>query len=226
MVELGGLYDLTAREGMAATAGSSAPSRFDQAHAALLRQHDLQFEFHAIVQPKPPAWLEALFRALGHGLQAIAPAFTYIFWGVLIIGGAAILFFIAREFSGIRGLARRVRPVKLDAPQSDWRPAAARARTLLRDADALAAEGRFAEAAHLLLFRSIDDIDERWPNTVGPALTSRDIAGHQGLSDIARQTFMVIARVVEGSFFGGAPVGEADFAECRRAYDSFALGAS
>jgi len=210
---------------MAATAGPGAPSRFDQAHAALLRQHDLQFDFRSIVPPKPPEWLKALLSAIGHGLDAIAPAVTYIFWGGLILGAAAVLFFIARELSGLSGFGRRSRPAKLEPLASDWRPPAARARTLLRDADALAAEGRFAEAVHLLLFRSIDDIDERWPNTVGPALTSRDIAGHQGLSDIARQTFMIIARAVERSFFGGAALGEADFAACRDAYASFALGA-
>ncbi len=210
---------------MTAGANTAAPSRFDQAHAALLRQHDLQFDFRTVVPPKPPEWLLPLLRAIGHALKAIAPAFAYIFWGGLILGAAAVLFFLARELIGVTGFSPRSRPAKLDAATSDWRPPAARARTLLRDADALAAQGRFAEALHLLLFRSIDDIDERWPNTVSPALTSRDIAGHQGLSDIARQTFMTIARAVERSFFGGAAVGEADFAECRKAYESFALGA-
>ncbi len=211
---------------MAANAGASGPGRFEQAHAALLRQHDLQFDFQAVVPPKPPEWLKALLTAIGHGLQAIAPAFAYIFWGGLALGGVTILFFVVRELTGLGGFTRPARPKTLEPLASDWRPPAARARTLLRDADALAAEGRFAEAAHLLLFRSIDDIDERWPNTVGPALTSRDIAGHQGLSDRARQTFLIIARIVERSVFGGAAVGEADFAACRKAYEAFALGAA
>ena len=177
------------------------------------------------IEAAPPEWLLGLMKALGQVLVSIAPAFAYIFWGGLILGAAAVLFFLVRELMGVRGFGVRSRPAKLDPAPSDWRPAAARARTLLRDADALAAQGRFAEAVHLLLFRSIDDIDERWPNTVGPALTSRDIAGHQGLSDIARQTFTSIARVVERSFFGGAAVGEADFTDYRKAYESFALGA-
>lgn len=217
---------MAANGGMAASAGTSGPARFEQAHAALMRQHDLQFDFQTVVPPKPPEWLKPLLSAIGHFLQFIAPAFTYIFWGGLALGGAAILFFVVRELTGLGGFNRPPRPVKLEPLASDWRPPAARARTLLRDADALAAEGRFAEAAHLLLFRSIDDIDERWPNTVGPALTSRDIAGHAGLSGKARDTFLVIARIVERSVFGGAAVGAADFAVCRKAYEDFALGAA
>src|SRR3546814_10172873 len=42
------------------------------------------------------------------------------------------------------------------------------ARALLAEADALAAEGRFAEAAHLLLYRSVEDIEGRRPGLVKP----------------------------------------------------------
>jgi hypothetical protein len=67
-----------------------------------------------------------------------------------------------------------------------WRPDAAVARVLLADADALAAKGRYAEAAHLLLRRSVQDIEGSRPRLVRPALTSRDIAAHPGLPDAAR----------------------------------------
>ena len=45
------------------------------------------------------------------------------------------------------------------------------ARARLADADALAAAGRFAEAVHLLLYRSVDDISDRRPGLVRPAMT-------------------------------------------------------
>jgi hypothetical protein len=192
----------------------------------LVRRHDLQFAFAPIAKPAPPpAWLVGLLHAIGKALGVVAPLAPYIFWGGLIIGVVLVAAFVIREIMMVRlpGL-RRGRAVVLSSHEPDWRPPAARARTLLRDADALAAEGRFAEAAHLLLFRSIDDIDERWPNTVGLALTARDIARHAGLPEAARQAFIFIARIVERSFFGGAPVGEGDFAACRKAYADFALG--
>jgi hypothetical protein len=197
-------------------AGLSADD-FARAHDALLSRRDLQFDFAAYQLPKPPDWLKPLLDLLA----AMAPAFPYIFWGGLIIGGLAILFFVLREVVGLR-LPRFRRRAKASV-EAEWRPSEARARTLLEEADRLAAEGRFGEAAHLILFRSIEDIDGRWPNLVRPALTSRDIAGHGGLPERARQTFGEIARVVERNVFGGAELAAADFAFCRSAYQAFAL---
>jgi hypothetical protein len=188
-----------------------------RAHAALLRQSDLQFDLAPYQAPTPPAWL----KPLAQFLSAIAPVFPYIFWTGLIVGGLAILFFVLREVIGMRlpKFGRRAKPLA----EAEWRPSAARARTLLEDADRLAAQGRFGEAAHLILFRSIEDIDAGWPNLVRPSLTSRDIAAHQGLPEPARRTFGDIARVVERSVFGGAALAAADFVFCRRAYERFAL---
>jgi hypothetical protein len=74
-----------------------------------------------------------------------------------------------------------------------------------------------------LLFRSIEDLDGRRPNTVKPALTSRDIARLEALPASARPAFARIAEVVEHSFFGGRPVTEAHWGECRRSYEAFAF---
>ncbi len=202
--------------GLTQGAGLSADG-FTRAHEALLRRSDLQFDFTAYQPPQPPAWLKPLLDLFAD----VAPIFPYIFWGGLILGGLVILAFILRELLGLRlpGFKRRAKtPV-----EAEWRPPEARARTLLEEADRLAAEGRFGEAAHLILFRSIEDIDGRWPNLVRPALTSRDIAAHRGLPERARQTFGEIARVVERSFFGGVELAAADFAFCRGAYEAFAL---
>jgi len=199
------------------------PGPFESAHASLLKSSDIQFTFHAVVQPPTPAWLKAFAHWLGQTLQWMSPAFKYIFWGGVVIGGLAIAYFLVWELLAMRLGWRKPARVRAVELQSDWKPTAAKARTLLEDADRLAAEGRFEEAVHLILFRSIEDIDARWPNTVRPALTSRDIADHPRLSDAARNTFIGIAQVVEHSFFGGADLGASDFKACREAYADFAL---
>ena len=214
-------------ESTAAAQGVAAasPDVVGRAQAALLKQSDIQFDFKPVVIPEPPPWLKKILEAVGHLLMGIAPAFKYIFWGGIIIGAVIILYFLVWELAAIRfGWRRRTRvtPVKLDQA---WAPSAAKARTLIEDADRLAAEGRYDDAVHILLFRSIEDIDQRWPGTVAPALTSRDIIDHPRLSDGARRIFADIAQVVERSFFGGAPVGEGDFRACRQAYSAFALPA-
>jgi hypothetical protein len=191
-----------------------------QAHHRLLADKSLQFDFKAAPPPpKPPAWLEPLLSAL----QGLAPLIQWVFWAGLVVGVGVILFFIGRELLRLRWPDRFKRKPRDEAPEAAWRPTHAQAMALLEEVDRLAAAGLYAEAAHLLLHRSIQDIQGRRPNVVRPALTSRDISALPALPEAARQAFVGIARVVERSRFGGAPVGREDFSACRRAYEDFAF---
>jgi hypothetical protein len=203
--------------GAVADADPAAGDALARAHAGLLRQSDLQFDFAAFKPPLPPDWLKPLIELL----QALAPVFKWVFWIGLALGVGAILLFVGRELLATRFPSLRRKPKVLIEPE--WRPAVACARTLLEDADRLAAAGRFGEAVRLILFRSIEDIDARWPGQVRPALTSRDIAALEILPGAARGAFSGIAQVVEHSLFGGEPVDSAQFAACRGAYEAFAL---
>ena len=127
---------------------AAAADRVEAAHQALLREPGLQFEFEAVPPPPElPDWLRAFFEFLG-GFQ---PVFEVLFWvGVAALVGL-ILYFVAREM--LRYHRRRLpEPEAADDAVPDWRPPVARARALLSDADRLAAEGRFGEAVHLLLY--------------------------------------------------------------------------
>jgi hypothetical protein len=191
-----------------------------QAHQKLLADKSLQFVFKAAEPPpKPPDWLQPFFNAL----KAFAPLVQWVFWAGLAAGLAVILFFIVREVLRIRWPDRFKRKPRAETPGEAWRPTHAQALALLEEVDRLAAAGLYAEAAHLLLHRSIQDIQGRRPNVVRPALTSRDISALPALPEAARKAFVGIARVVERSRFGGAPVGREDFADCRRAYEAFAF---
>jgi len=204
--------------GEAGRAASSGGDGFDAAHAAVAGDATLQFKVAAVEPPPPlPGWLGALFNLLAD----LGPVFLVIFWVGVAAIVLAIVWFIGREVLRIRLPDRR----KPTAPsgEGDWRPAAGVALALLSDADALAEQGRYDEAVHLILLRSIGDIDGRLPNTVRPALTARDIARLQRLPATARPAFTRIAAVVEASLFGGRAVDRADFTECRQAYEAFAF---
>lgn len=137
--------------GVAAAGAQTAEQKLAQAHAALLNTRGIQFDFAGVpAPPAPPPWIEPLVKLL----QAIGPALKYVFWGGVILGLALILYFIARELVPDRWFRRR----KTEVAATDWRLEPAQARALLEDADGLAAAGRFEEAIHLLLFRSIDDL--------------------------------------------------------------------
>ena len=78
---------------------------------------------------------------------------------------------------------------------------------MLGEADALAAEGLYSEAARLLLYRSIEDIDDKRPDLVRPALTSRDIGALSDIPGRPRSAFARIAMMVERSLFARAAAG-------------------
>lgn len=207
-----------------AASGDGAAAHHDLvwAHQQLLRDGALQFHFDQAPKPPPPGWIEHLIMAIARFIGWAFPFLKLVFWAGLIFAAAFILFAIGREIVSRKwGSGRKARPINLGA--ETWRPSAETARAVLGDADALAAEGRFADAVHALLFRSIDDIRSHRPHLVRPALTARDIAALEALPATARPAFARIAEVVERSFFGGRPVGAEDFAACRQDYQAFAL---
>jgi hypothetical protein len=205
------------QQNAAAAAFPESAASFTQAHGRLLADGSIQFQLAPYKPPQPPAWL----RWLGDFLQAIFPVLEVLFW----IGVAAlalyILYVVGRRLSGSQWPWEKKAPA--EDPEESWRPAAAPARALLKEADTLAAEGRFSEAAHLLLFRSIEDIESRRPKLVRPALTSRDIAGAPELPGEPRRAFSTIVMLVERSLFGGRRLDEPDWRECRTAYETFAF---
>ena len=215
---------------MASQTAAGTLDRLDAAHAALLKQTDLQFQLsQAAPPPKPPDWLvkllEPLGKALGAGMRALGPIAPYIFWAGVAVGAGFILFLIGqRLFAVKRGLV--MGGLKLSGGTEPWRPAPEQARALLEEADQLAADGRFVEAAHLILLRSIQDIQARRPRAVAVSLTSRDIAGLEALPPSARVLFAGIAEAVEISLFGGRPLDRDGYARCRDAYSSFAEAGS
>jgi len=110
--------------------------------------------------------------------------------------------------------------------EEEWRPEEGVARRWLEEADALAGKGQFEEAVHLLLYRSIEDIERRRPDLLRPSNTSREIERFESLPDRARNMFAVIAGHVECGVFAATPIGEDDWKASRKAYGDFALAAS
>lgn len=189
-----------------------------QAHARLLRDGSLQFDRAGFDPPAPPGWL----RWIGDLLQAVAPLMTWVFWIGLALVAGLILYAIGREILRLRAPTPKPE-APATASAAEWRPDPDAARDLLSEADRLAREERYAEAVHLLLLRSVADIETRQPRALRVSLTTREIAALPALPETGRSAFALIGRVVEESLFGRAAVSAATFAECRRAYEAFAV---
>jgi hypothetical protein len=186
---------------------------FAEAHRRLLADRSIQFDLPRVERPETPAWLADFVRA-------IYPVLQVVFWALLAALALYVLYALISWASG-RGWPWRRRAAEAEA--GSWRPDEAPARQLLGEADQLAARGLYAEAARLLLFRSIEDIDSRRPDLVRPALTSRDIAALADIPGGPRSAFARIAMMVERSLFGQRPLAEGDWRDCRSAYEEFAF---
>jgi hypothetical protein len=201
------------------------PANFDDAHEQLLNDQRLQFEFGSVQQPElteTPGWI----RALGDFFQAIAPFLVYVFWAGVALLVLLVLYIIVTEVVRRwprRGTKQAHAAADVEAAKPEYKPAMTRARALLEEADRLAAEGRYGEAARVLLHRSIEDIERAFSLAIGPGLTSREIGAIEPLSAQGRAVFAGIARAVEMSLFGERALSAEEFARCRESYAAFAL---
>lgn len=200
------------------TVQASTAQSVANAHAALRARTDIQFEMAAATPPQPPAWM----RWLGQEMVRLAPIAPTLFWICVAIGAAIILYLIVTAIR--RWLpSRDVEVSEAEPDVAAWRPSERAARALLADAEALAGQGRFEEAVHLLLHRSLEDIQRNRPRLLRPALTSREIAGADWMPGIVRRAFAAMAAPVERSLFGGRSLARTDWEEARAAYGEFAL---
>lgn len=176
--------------------------------------------------PAPPDanWLGDLMEWLGAFLQplgkALALNWDMIKW--LLLGAGATVLVLAFWRLVFPMLRKAGNPAPEDA--SSLAPERAQAEQLLEDADALARQGRFAEAVHLLLMRSVRQIAETRPDLVPPSATARELARLPALPGAARTAFAVIADRVERSLFALRHLSNEDWQAARSAYADFAFG--
>lgn len=204
--------------------------RLDAALDGYLEDEALQTE-RPIAAPEPPPQFKDWGNSSGGDMSGIGAFFGaigqvlfYAFIGLGIIAVLYVLYLVFGEGFTLRGKQKDKAADPDISVVPDLSPDAERAQGLLEDADALAAEGRYAEAVHLLLFRSIDDIQEKRQGVVARSLTSREIGALGGLPDRVRAALSPIIRIVERSFFGGRPVDQPGWEEARAAYQTFAFG--
>ncbi len=214
-----------AQTGQASAIDSDAS--FDEAYADVRADDEIQFAPEEFKPPETPQWWRDLIEWLGNLFAPVAEFFVYI-WPVLqyvllglLIAGVLVLLWVILAPYVEEWRGRKPKPI-----EEEWRPEEGIARRWLDEADTLAGNGQFEEAVHLLLYRSIEDIERRRPDLLRPSNTSREIERFENLPDRARNMFAVIAGHVERGIFGAKPIGEDDWKDSRDAYGEFALADS
>ncbi len=204
--------------------------RLDHALESYLADKNLQTE-RPVWTPEPQEIKLREPREPGGGargfasfMNAIAGLIGYLLLFALAVAIALAVYFMFGESLSLRRRqkTRKQSPALSEIP--NLQPEEAAARALLEDADALAAAGRFAEAVHLLLFRSINEIQDRQQGRVSRALTAREIGNLSALPTRIRQALAPIIKIVERSFFGEQGVDADSWKSARASYQDFAFG--
>ena len=211
-----------------AQSASDAASAWRQVHADPAIQYapvDLK-----IAPPEIPDWLLMVGRALRAVFEPVAralgmswPVLQWVLIALAVLGAGYVLWQFAEPLRSRWQAAQTTANKPAAGSETGWRPAPAEALALLDDADRLASDGRFDEAARMLLTRSVQQIAAARPDWVGRASTAREIAGIGALPDAPRRAFAVIAGRVERSLFALKSLDAADWQAARGAYTEFAV---
>lgn len=180
------------------------------------------------VEP-PPEWLEAVMRFLARLFEPVGRWLGQLLggsWGVvevlLLAGAIAGAAWIAWSLLWPRLRSMWKARQGQGVPDDGWAPDQTEAQLLLADADALAGQGAFGEAAHLLLRRSVQQIAQARPEWLSPSSTAREIAGIAGMPAMARDAFGAIVQEVEQARYALRALNANDWARARTAYANFA----
>lgn len=218
--------------------GSEAAQDAARAYEQVRKAQDIQYSPIEIPKNPPverppaetPEWIKAIgrffdsvgeffrmiFEPVGNAIGISWPVLQWILLGLAVLGVGLLIWRFAEPLLG-----RRRKPA--DEAEPEWTPDQGQAVALLDEADRLAAAGRFDEATHLLLQRSVFHIESARPGLLPPASTAREISAHPGLPERARGAFAVIASRVERSFFALRNLNADDWQAARAAYADFAL---
>ena len=176
--------------------------------------------------PQPPEWLLAVLKFLANLFEPLGRLLVWILgesWSgvqiLLIVLTACAVLWLAWTLLWPLWRDRR----RKSETEPNWAPAREAALALLEDADRLAAQGRYGEAARLLLERSVRQIATARPEWLTPSSTAREIGAIRDMPGPARLAFGEISRVVERSLYALRSLAAEDWASAREAYAEFAL---
>lgn len=145
----------------------------------------------------------ALLRWLGLGGVA-AQLVRLVGVGVAIVGvlvfGAWLARVLAERSDADTG------PDGVSTPALDAGP--------LLDAEALAEQGRFGEAIHLLLLRTFEVLARRMGSRLAPGMTAREALARLTLPAPARPALADLVDAVETTTFAGRAASERDYRRC------------
>jgi hypothetical protein len=162
---------------------------------------------------RPPDRMRVRPPDMSPGADAAGSFMQILLWGFV---GVVLLFLLVplamRLIEYLR--ARRAGPIEADENLRLTGGAPAAANDPISRARALAAEGKYAKAVHLLLLHGIAMVQRQDADTQSDALTSREIVRKIRLRARIADALAVMVRAVEISRFGDRDPGPEEFERC------------
>jgi hypothetical protein len=146
-----------------------------------------------------------------------APGFIRVLLWATVIVGTLVIAWSLRDSLPVIGRSR-----KIVAPErAPAQPAASKRMDAAQvEADDLARQGRYGEAMHVLLLKSLGEIRRQLGTSFAISLTSREILRRVQLPDIGQKSLTAIIRSVERTYFGGKDAGQSDYSDCRSHFET------
>jgi hypothetical protein len=179
----------------------------EKARAAVMADGDLQLQLPSGTEP-PGGWNFSLPEI------PIPPA---LLWAILIAGVLAMVFYLLKD----------TLPLWLRRREGNWRAPnleggrlqSRSAGEAMQAADELARQGRYVEAMHVLLLKSLADMRQQLRLHFAESLTSREILRKVVLSEAGQAALRDIVARVEWTYFGEHDAEESDYEACRGRFD-------
>ena len=149
----------------------------------------------------------------------VSTVFSFLMWGVVIVGVALTLFWLVSELVKYGGDDAEIAD---DGKPQAAMPDLAVIERPLGDAEELAMRGDFTEAIHTLLLRTLQELVRSAAVSVKPAMTSREILARVPLLADAREALAGLITAVEVTHFGGDEATVDDYQRCRAQFQKFA----
>jgi uncharacterized protein DUF4129 len=185
--------------GALVVAASLTPAELREKAQAVIASGDYQASLPR--EPTPP-------KAFQLPLGPLELLLRILLWTALAVIVVLAVSWLARRLGG------GARDAEVPEPAGAAPPAIP-----IESAEALARDGRWADAIHALLLETLQALSRA--ARLAPSLTSREIVERVSLPARARDALLGLVLAVEISRFGGAPAGEGDYRACLTRFHAF-----
>lgn len=199
-----------------AAAPAESPAREEALRALRNSQRSLGLQTEMPTDRKARMEPQNRTVAKAHPLTLSGEVAWVMLWGAVLLA-LGVIFLSVKDSIWSNSRSRRLTPEE----EAEIAPPAtvARMEKAQVEAEALAGQGSFAEAMHVMLLQSVSELRRRLGIPIAASLTSREILYRVGLTPEARAVFADIINRVEISYFGAHQPEQEEYLACRRSFE-------